>query len=399
MVSRQATDAPDARLSSRATSVERSSIRLMFDLAQESDRDDLVHLEIGEPDFDTPDHIIAAASDAATAGKTHYTSNAGLLELREAIADDMAQDGVTVDPRSEILVTTGAMEALHLAMLTVVYPGDDVVVPTPLWPNYRTQVKLADATPVEVPLPPEKGFELDPDPIIDAMSDETAAVVLTSPSNPTGRVYERDAVTDVVKAAVEHDTYVIADEVYKGLVYGDQPTGIAGYVDASDHVLTVSSCSKTYAMTGWRLGWLAGPTAIVEAATKLHESTTACAPSISQHAAIAALTGPQGDVESMHEAFRKRRNYVIDRLDEIPGVSCATPEGAFYAFVDVSSLDASSLEIAKELLYEWGVVTTPGSGFGSVGEGFLRLSFANGLERLEVGLDRFEAFVREGGVK
>lgn len=397
MVSGQASDSPVDRLANRATSVERSSIRLMFDLAQEHDSEDLVHLEIGEPDFDTPDHIVEAASEAAADGQTHYTSNAGLPELREAIAADMARDGVTVDPRSEILVTTGAMEALHLAMLTTVDPGEEVVVPTPLWPNYRTQVKLADAIPIEVPLPHEEGFALDSDRIIDAMSDETAAVVLTSPSNPTGSVYEQDAVARVVEAAVEHDAYVIADEVYKGLVYGDQPTGIAGYVDAADHVLTVSSCSKTYAMTGWRLGWLAGPEAVVDAATKLHESTTACAPSVSQHAAIAALEGPQDDVESMHEAFRERRDYVVDRLDDIPDVSCAEPEGAFYAFVDVSSLDASSLSVAKNLLYDHGVVTTPGSGFGDAGEGFLRMSFANGLERLEVGLDRFEAFVREEG--
>lgn len=397
MAPRHATDASVERLSRRATSVDRSSIRLMFDLAQEYDKEDLVHLEIGEPDFDTPDHIVEAASEAAADGKTHYTSNAGLLKLREAIATDMARDGVAVDPRSEILVTTGAMEALHLAMLTIVDPGEDVVVPTPLWPNYRTQVKLAGATPVEVPLPHETGFALDPDRVTDAMSDETAAVVLTSPSNPTGRVYERDAVARVLEAAAEHDAYVIADEVYKGLVYDDQPTGIAGYADAADRVLTVSSCSKTYAMTGWRLGWLTGPETVVDAATKLHESTTACAPSVSQRAAIAALEGPQDDVESMHEAFSERRDYVVDRLDEIPRVSCAEPEGAFYAFVDVSSLNSPSLGIAKDLLHDRGVVTTPGSGFGDAGEGFLRMSFANGLDRLEVGLDRLEAFVREEG--
>jgi aspartate aminotransferase len=395
MEPRQASDSAAERLARRSRSVDRSSIRLMFDLAQQQDADDLVHLEIGEPDFDTPDHIVSAATDAAERGETHYTSNAGLVELREAVATDMDERGVDADPGSEITVTTGAMEALLLAILSVADPGEEVVIPTPAWPNYRTQVKLADATPVELPLSPEDDFALDPERVERAIGEETAAVVLTSPSNPTGQVYEREAVVDVVETAAAHDAYVIADEVYADIVYGDQPTGIAGYVDGHDNVLTVDSCSKTYAMTGWRLGWLAGPERVIDAATKLHESTTACAPSVSQHAAIAALEGPEEPVDEMREAYRERRDYVVDRLADVPEVACVDPDGAFYAFVDVSGLGDSSLDIAKRLLTEYGVVTAPGSGFGDAGEGHLRMSFANDIDRLETGLDRFESFVRD----
>lgn len=393
MGSRQAPNYSAERLAYRAESVERSSIRLMFDLAQQSDSDDLVHLEIGEPDFDTPEHIVSAATDAAVGGETHYTSNAGLLDLRKAIAAEASDDGIDLDPKTEIVVTTGAMEALLLAMLTVVESGEDVLIPTPAWPNYWTQVKLADATPVEVPLPAEDGFALDPERVAQAIDDETAAIILTSPSNPTGRVYEKEAVVEVIETAKEHDAYVIADEVYSGLVYGNQSTGIAGYVDDADHVLAVSSCSKKYAMTGWRLGWLTGPEDVIASATKLHESTTACAPSVAQHAARVALEGSQDSAETMHEAFRERRKFVTERVAEIPSVSCIEPDGAFYVFVDVSALDAPSLELAKRLLYDYDVVTAPGDGFGDAGQGYLRMSFANSRNRLEIGLDRFAAFV------
>jgi aspartate aminotransferase len=374
-----------------------SGIREIFEECDrlEAQGQDIVHLEIGRPDFDTPEHIVSAATDAAESGETHYTSNAGLFELREAIAAGLDRGGVDVDPEAEITVTTGAMEALLLAMLSVVDPGDEVIIPTPAWPNYRTQVKLADATPVELPLSPEDEFALDPERVERTIDDETAAIVLTSPSNPTGQVYEREAVIDVIETAAAHGVYVIADEVYADLVYGDRPTGIAGYVEDADNVLTVASCSKTYSMTGWRLGWLAGPERVIDAATKLHESTTACAPSVSQHAAVAALEGPREPVDAMRDAYRERRDYVVRRIADVPDVSCVDPDGAFYAFVDVSRLGESSLDIAKRLLNEYDVVTAPGSGFGDAGEGHLRMSFANDLDRLETGLDRFETFVRD----
>lgn len=382
------TPSPELRVTERVAASERSAIRVMFDMAEAHDGD-LIRLEVGEPDFDTPEHITEAAFEAARAGETHYTSNAGMPALRGAIADgseELTPEGV--------VVTTGGMEALHLAMLTVVDPGSEVVIPAPAWPNYRTQARLVDASPIEVSLPESEGFALDPETLIEAMGEETSAVVLTSPSNPTGRVFDPDAVAEVAVAAAEYDSYVIADEVYRGLVYEGEDRAMASYVDP-DRVLTVDSCSKRYAMTGWRIGWLAGPTELIGEVTKIHESTTACASSVAQHAALAAITGPQEPTKAMYEAFAERREYVIDRVDSIPAISAVPPEGAFYAFLDVSALSGDTLSIAKRLLREYGVVTAPGNGFGEAGVDYLRVSFANDLDRIEAGFDGIEAMVRE----
>jgi len=379
----------------RVASVDRSKIRVMFDMAEASDDEDLVRLEVGEPDFDTPEHITEAAFEAARGGATHYTSNAGLPELRQAISDRLQKDrGVDVDPDA-ITVTAGGMEALHLAMLAVVGPDEEVVIPSPSWPNYVQQARLADARPVEVPMPEAEGFDLDPERVIEALSADTALVMLNSPSNPTGRVFDDDAVREVVDAAARHDAYVIADESYAALTYEGEYRGIAGLVEHPERVLTVGTCSKEYAMTGWRLGWLAGPETVIDHVTKIHESTTACASSVAQHAAIAALTGPREPIEEMREAFHRRRDLVMDRIDEMPGLSCPRPEGAFYAFVDVSPLEGTSMDVAERLLKEYGVVVAPGDGFGDAGQGRIRISFANSVERLETGLDRIEAMARD----
>jgi len=377
----------------RVRACERSRIRVMFDLAEAADRD-LVRLEVGEPDFDTPEHIVEAAVDAARGGETHYTSNAGLPELRAAISDTLDREfDVQYDPE-QFVVTNGGMEALHLAVLSVVEPGEELLIPSPAWPNYWMQARLADGVPVELPMDEADGYALDADRVIDAMSDDTAAVMLCSPSNPTGQVYDPEPMRDVVAAAAEHDAYVLADEVYLGLTYDGDPTGLAALTDHPDHLLTIGSCSKAYAMTGWRVGWLGGPTAMIDEVIKIHESTTACAGSVAQHAAIAAMRGPQEPIEEMYDAFAQRREYVAERVDAMDGVSAPTPDGAFYAFLDVD-LPGSSLDIAKRLLRERDVVLAPGDGFGDAGKGKLRLSFANSLEQLEKGLDGIEAAVRE----
>ena len=376
----------------RVRRASRSSIRIMFDLAQRHDGD-LVRLEVGEPDFDTPAHVIDAAASAARDGATHYTSNAGLPACRRAISDTLATDyGVSHDP-DEIVVTVGGMEALHLATLATVSPGEELLVPGPTWPNYETQATLAEGSFREVPMPAETGFSLEADRVIEAMSEDTAAVILTTPSNPTGRVFDPAECRAVVEAAADHDAYVIADEVYLGLTYDGDAEGIAAYTGHPDHVLTVGSCSKTYAMTGWRVGWLAGDSHLIDEVGKIRESTTACTSSIAQHAAIAALTGPQEPIEEMYEAFRRRRDLVVDRVAEIDGLSCPRPEGAFYAFLD-PGIDDDSLSVAKHLLKEHGVVLAPGDGFGEAGRGRLRLSFANSEDRLHEGFDRLEAGFR-----
>lgn len=384
-------------LANRTESIQRSPIREMFDLAQQYERTDadLVHLEIGEPDFDTPAHIVDAATQAVSEGATHYTANAGLPSLRRAIADDLA--GKNYDPESEIIVTAGAMEALALTFLSVVDPGDEVLIPSPAWPNYWTQTAMAGGEPTEVPLNPADGFALDADRVIERISAETSLVVLTTPSNPTGQVYEKETIERVVSAAAEHDAYVVADEVYKDLTYDREMTSVVESTPHTDHVITLGSCSKTYAMTGWRVGWLAATPPVTEVATKLHESVTACAPAVSQYAAIAALTGSQEPVRSMHSAFSERREYVVDRVGELPAVSCPRPDGAFYLLVDVSSVGSDSATIAKQLLEDYGVVTAPGSGFGSRVDDHLRISFANDIARLEEGFDRFEEFLEAEG--
>jgi len=365
----------------------------MFDLAEAADRD-LVRLEVGEPDFDTPEHIVEAAVDAARGGETHYTSNAGLPELRAAISDTLDREFDVQYDAEQFVVTNGGMEALHLAVLSVVEPGEELLIPSPAWPNYWMQARLADGVPVELPMDEADGYALDADRVIDAMSDDTAAVMLCSPSNPTGQVYDPEPMRDVVAAAAEHDAYVLADEVYLGLTYDGDPTGLAALTDHPDHLLTIGSCSKAYAMTGWRVGWLGGPTAMIDEVIKIHESTTACAGSVAQHAAIAAMRGPQEPIEEMYDAFAQRREYVAERVDAMDGVSAPTPDGAFYAFLDVD-LPGSSLDIAKRLLRERDVVLAPGDGFGDAGKGKLRLSFANSLEQLEKGLDGIEAAVQE----
>jgi aspartate aminotransferase len=369
----------------------------MFELAAEQ-TGDLVHLEFGEPDFDTPEHVVAAAHEAATAGRTNYTANAGIAELRSAVADHLARDGgPRPDPETEVVATTGGVEALHLAIHSVADPGDEVVVPTPAWPNPLSQARLASADPVAVPMPAEEGFAPDADRVVDAVGPETAAVVVTSPSNPTGQTFSPAATERVVTAAADHDAFVIADEVYRELTYGERQPRVATVAErlgAEEWVLTVGSVSKAYAMTGWRVGWLSGPADVLSQVAKIHEHTTSCVNTPAQHAAVAALTGPREPVEKMKRAFRDRRAYVLDRIEEIPDISVAEPEGAFYAFVDVTGLPGTSDEIARRLLTDHGVVTAPGSAFGEGGDGHLRLSFANGRDRLETGLDRFERLVR-----
>ena len=379
-------------LARRTQGLSRSPIRRMFDLAQSMDGADLVHFEIGEPDFDTPAHIIDAATAALHDGATHYTSNAGLPSLRSAIAADLQAD---YDPADEIIVTAGAMEALALTMLTIVDPGDEVLVPTPAWPNYTNQCEMVGATLQGVEMDAASGFDLDPAAIIDAMSSDTAAVIITNPSNPTGRVFDPAAVEAVVEAAAARGVYVIADEVYRDLTYDAPYREIAAETAHDAHVITVGSCSKTYAMTGWRVGWLAAAPAVVERAIMFHEGLVACAPAVSQHAALAALTGDRTPVDEMLAAFGRRREYVIDRIEALPMVTSPRPEGAFYAYLDFSDLRMDAETIATRLLEDHGVVTAPGTGFGSVAGEHVRISFATNREQIGRGFDRIEAFIEE----
>lgn len=384
--------ANENRLATRAVQDTGSEIRIMFERAQALD--DVVRLEIGEPDFDTPNHVVEAAAEAAAEGATHYTSTYGLAELRTAIADTVRTNNDVPVERDGVIVTNGAIEALALSLLSVVDPGDEVVIPTPEWANYAAQVGLAGGEPVRVPLDPDDGFDLDPDRLIEQITDDTAAVILCRPTNPTGRVYDEASVRAVVEAAADHEAYVIADEVYERLTY-DGSRKSAAALGEPEWVLSVNSFSKGYAMTGWRLGWLAGPTDVVDAAQMIRQQFSLCSSSVAQHAGLAALTGPQEPFEAMIDTYQERRNYSLDRIAEIPELDCAAPEGAFYLFCDAGSVEGTSMDVATRLLEEQGVSVTPGSAFGDAGEGYLRLSYATDMETLEAGFDRIERFLEQ----
>ena len=387
------TERTPPQLSERTRKIEPTAIRYMYSLA-EAQGGDLVRLEIGEPDFDTPGHIIDHAAEAAHGGATHYTSNAGAIEFREAVAEKSARDhDLDVDPENVVAVA-GASEAILLVFLATTDFGDEIVLPTPAWPQYDMQIGFAGAETVEVPLSPEDDFALDADAVIEAINDDTGCVVVNSPSNPTGRIYEPEPVRAVAEAAADHGAYVLLDEVYSGLDFEERGRSLASELDTGN-VGLINACLKEHAMTGWRLGWLVGPDPLIDAAIKLHPGTTASPSSVSQHAGVAALTGTQEPIEEMYEAFRERRDYVHDRIESMPVVSAPYTQGSFYAFLDVRELEGTCGEIAERLLADYEVVTVPGGGLGSGGEGFLRLSFANSLDRLELGLDRIERMVRD----
>jgi aspartate aminotransferase len=380
-------------LSARVRSLEATPMRAMADLAAEQSGD-VVNLAFGDPDFDTPRHVVEAAADAAAGGATHYTSNFGIEPLREAIAAEYADAGVDVDPHSEVAVTTGAIQGLAFAALAFADPGDEVVVPTPAWPSYFTQAGVAGADLVTVGLDAAADFALDGERVAAAIGDDTAAVVLSTPSNPTGQVYDEDAIATVVEAAAAHDAWVIADEVYWRLVFDGDFESVAAQTDY-ERVVVANSASKTYAMTGWRVGWLVGPPAFVSSLAQLHQAFSTCASSVSQHALLAALEGPDEPVDEMRAAYRERRDYVVERIAAIPGVEAPEPQGGFYVFADVRALGDSSLDVARRLVEEAGVVTAPGVGFGDAGEGHLRISFASSMAELETAFDRLEAFARQ----
>jgi aspartate aminotransferase len=377
-------------LATRATQDTGSEIRIMFERAQALE--DVIRLEIGEPDFDTPEHVVDAAAEAAADGATHYTSTYGIPELREAIAEKITRDnGIPVDAEG-VIVTNGGIEALALAFLSVVDPGSEVIIPTPEWTNYAAQISLAGGTPVRVPLDPDTGFNLDADRIIEAMSDDTAAVVLCRPNHPTGRVDDEDSVRAVVEAAADHEAYVVADEVYEQLTYEGTRRSAAA-LGEPEWVLSVNSFSKGYAMTGWRLGWLAGPEPVVDAAQVIRQQFSLCSSSVAQQAGLEALTGPQEPFEEMVEIYETRRDYALDRIADIPELDCTTPEGAFYLFCDASAIEGTSMEVAIDMLEQEGVSLTPGSGFGEAGANHLRMSYATSLADLEAGFDRIEQYL------
>lgn len=375
----------------RARAVEQSTVRAIFEKATAMERQgrSVIRLEVGRPDFDTPTHIKEAAKRALDEGQVHYTSNHGLRELRVAIANKLAREnGLVYDPDGEIVVTVGATEAILLAVSCLVEPGEEVLVPEPSWPNYRNTAAWVGAVPVPVPLREENGFQLAATDVAARITPRTRMLAVVSPQNPTGSVIERANLAALARLAVEHDLLVLADEIYERIVYDADHVSIASLPGMAERTLTINGFSKIYSMTGWRLGYIAGPRAMLAAMVRVREYITSCVTTFAQYGAIAALEGPQDAALAMVAEFRRRRDLVVAGLNAIPGVSCVTPKGAFYAFPNVTRFGRPAAEIADYILEKAGVAVVPGTAFGPAGEGYLRLSYASSYESLVEGLER-----------
>lgn len=350
---------------------------------------DVIDLGGGDPDFPTPRHICQAAADAMFRGETHYVASAGIPELRRAIARKLAtENGIQVSP-DQIIVTPGGKAALFVSILALVGPGDDVVMFDPGWVSYEPMVLMAGARCLHVPLQPANHYRITREAIEAVLTPQTRLLIVNSPNNPTGRVLTREEAETIVAVAQERDLLVISDEIYEKIIYdGREHLSLAAFPGMAERTLTVNGFSKAYAMTGWRLGYVAGPGPLIRQIMKVHSHSATCATSFAQWGGVAALEGPQDAVAEMVAAWDRRRRFVTERLNAIPGFRCPLPEGAFYTFPDVSGTGYSGQEVAQKLIEEAHVGVTPGDAFGESGASCIRLSFATADDLLERALER-----------
>lgn len=378
-------------VSKRVQSIEPSPIRKIIDLSES--RSDIIGLHAGEPDFTTPSHIVEAGVRSLRDGYTHYTHGAGILQLREAIARKLhGENGIEANPKTEITVTAGGFAAIFAITQATLDPGDEVLILQPSWPSYSGFVRLAGGVPVPVSL---QGPDFEPSRkmLEHHTTEKTKMIVINSPNNPTGSVYSRDCLSSLAEFAQDHDMLVVSDEVYEKIVFdGNEHFSLASRPEFRDSVVTVNSFSKTYAMTGWRVGYVIANESITTSIRKIHGYMVSCAPSDAQRAALGALLGPQDCVNEMLGEYAARRDRIVKGLDEVEGFRCVAPKGTFYAFPDVSRLNIPSAEIANKLLEEAKVASIPGSAFGAAGEGYLRFSFATSQQNIEEGISRVKAW-------
>ncbi len=367
----------------------RSGVRKMFEKA--SQYEDSINLCIGEPGFITPKQVIQVGADNLLAGKTKYTPNAGILPLREAVAEKLRiENHITCNP-DQIIITAGATQALMLALITLVDYGDEVIIPNPEWPDYLGQVMMAGAIPVGAVLTEENKFKMTAEVIEPLITPKTKLIMLNTPSNPTGAMLSADEMEAVAKLVKRRKVFVISDEPYERLTYdNNRHTSLGAFPGMEDYLVTINSFSKTYAMTGWRVGYACANEEIIANMVKLHENMVASVNEAFQLAAVCALKSAASDVELMRQSYDKNRRLIVEGLNKIKGFSCLNPQGAFYAFPNVKAMGGDSVEIANRIFEKTHVATAPGSAFGSAGEGYLRLSFANDYESLEIALDRLE---------
>ena len=378
-------------LSDKITDVKPSGIRKFFDIV--SEMKDAISLGVGEPDFDTPWHIRDEGIYALEKGRTFYTSNAGLKELREEIQKYiMKRQGVNYDPLKEIMVTVGGSEAIDVALRCMLNPGDEVIIPEPCYVSYVPCTKMADGVPVIINLKNENRFRLTPEELLDVITEKTKVLILAFPNNPTGAVMEREDLEKIAKIVIEKDLYVISDEIYSELSYIGEHVSIASIPGMRERTIMINGFSKAFAMTGWRLGYACGPELILKQMIKLHQFAIMCAPTTSQYAAVEALKNGEEDVNMMREAYNQRRRYLMHAFAEM-GLPCFEPGGAFYVFPCIKEFGMTSEEFALKFLEAEKVAVVPGTAFGECGEGFLRISYAYSLEDLKVAIDRLARFV------
>lgn len=382
-------------LSKRISAVPPSGIRRFFDIA--ATMEDVISLGIGEPDFVTPAPIVKAAVEALERGETHYTSNSGLWELRKAIAEHLERlYGLNYDPADEILVTVGVSEALYLSLAATLDPGDEVIVPEPCFVAYTPEVIFAGGRPVVVPTTAAESFQVSAEAIAAALTPRTKALLIGYPSNPTGAVMERERLEEIAVLAEQNDLLVISDELYDRLVYGVEHVSFPSLPGMRERTILLQGFSKNYAMTGWRIGYVAAPAAIMELIRRIHQYTIMSAPTVSQYAALAALHHGEAFIQSMVAEYDRRRRLIVDGLNEI-GLRCFEPRGAFYAFPSVEVTGLDEVEFAEALLREERVACVPGSAFGEAGRGYVRCSYATAYEKIEEALERMRHFVRRHG--
>ena len=364
-------------------------------LAMERAGETVYHFEIGRPDFDTPEYIKKAAEQALLEGKVHYTSNFGTMELRQAIADKLCQQNNVDYKASEVLVTVGLSEAVFAVLSAILDEGDEILVPDPAWLNYHNVPRMLGAIPVTYHLKEENGFQMDLEEVRAKVTDKTKAVVIITPNNPTGGVLSENTLQGLADLAIEKDLMVISDEVYERMVYdGEKHVSIASLPGMKERTFTLNGMSKAYAMDGWRLGYVAAPEELIVTLNKFHQHNTTCAPNFVQAASVAALTQEKNEVNEMVKEYKRRRDYAVKAINEIPGLSCICPKGAFYIFINCKSLGKSSAEFAAYLLDEAKVAMVPGDVFGPGGEGYLRMSYASSYENVVEGCKRLAEAVK-----
>ena len=378
-------------LSKTIVGIEPSGIRKFFDIV--SEMKDAISLGVGEPDFDTPWHIREEGIYSLEKGRTFYTSNAGLKELKVEICKYLNRRlGVQYDYNHETIVTIGGSEAIDISLRAMLDPGDEVLIPQPCYVSYLPCVTLAGGKPVIIELKVENQFKLTKEQLLAAITDKTKVLILPFPNNPTGAIMEYDDLKEIAKVVEEKDIFVITDEIYSELTYGKKHVSIAEFPGMKERTILINGFSKSYAMTGWRLGYAVGPKNIIEQMVKIHQYAIMCAPTTSQYAAVEALRNGDSDVETMRNAYDMRRKYLINALHEM-GLECFEPYGAFYVFPCIKSLGMTSDEFATKLLKEEKVAVVPGTAFGNCGEGFLRISYAYSIENLKIAMERIERFV------